>query len=189
MQASCQLPRCRGRSASMCLMPIARLQPAHAAGYRALMLEAYARHPDAFTASVDERGGLPLAWWEARVAASADARELVLGAFEEGELAGVAGLAFESRPKLRHKASLFGMYVRPASRHLGLGAQLVQATLAEAANRPGIVLVQLTVSDGNAAARSLYERCGFSAFGMEPMAVALGDGYVGKVHMWRRIER
>ena len=168
-------------------MPIARLQPAHAADYRTLMLEAYAQHPDAFTASVEERSGLPLAWWEARVSESADARELVLGAFEDGELSGVAGLAFESRPKLRHKATLFGMYVRPASRHLGVGAQLVQAALAAATARPGIVLVQLTVSDGNAAARSLYERCGFSAFGTEPMAVALGDGYVGKVHMWRTL--
>jgi ribosomal protein S18 acetylase RimI-like enzyme len=168
-------------------MPIARLQPAHAAVYRNLMLEAYDRHPDAFTASVDERGGLPLAWWEARVAASAEARELVLGAFEGGELAGVAGLAFETRPKLRHKASLFGMYVRPAARHLGLGAQLVQAVVDQAAARPGIRLVQLTVSDGNTAARALYERCGFTAFGTEPMAMALGDGYVAKVHMWRTV--
>jgi len=73
---------------------------------------------------------LPLAWWEARVAPSPEARELVLGAFEGGALAGVAGLSFESRPRLRHKASLFGMYVRPAARHLGLGAQLVEAVLA-----------------------------------------------------------
>ena len=168
-------------------MPIARLQAAHAAEYRSLMLEAYERHPDAFTASVEERGGLPLAWWEARVAPPPDASELVIGAFEDGALAGVAGLSFESRPKLRHKAHLFGMYVRPAARHLGLGAQLVQAVLAQAAVRPGIALVQLTVSDGNTAARALYERCGFTAFGVEPMAVALGGGYIAKVHMWRAV--
>jgi len=48
-------------------------------------------------------------------------------------------------------------------------------------------VVQLTVSDVNAAARALYEGCGFTAFGVEPMAVALGDGYVDKVHMWRTV--
>lgn len=170
-------------------MPIARLAPHHAADYRALMLDAYARHPDAFTASVEERGPLPLAWWEGRVAAGDAVRELVLGAFEDGQLAGVAGLAFESRPKLRHKASLFGMYVRPASRHLGLGRQLVEAVLDAAAARPGIRLVQLTVSDGNAAAQALYAACGFEVFGVEPMAMALAGGFVAKVHMWCRVPR
>lgn len=170
-------------------MPIERLQPRHAADYRALMLDAYARHPDAFTASVEERGPLPLAWWEARVAPGDAVRELVLGAFEEGRLAGVAGLAFESRPKLRHKASLFGMYVRPASRHLGLGRQLVQSVLDAAAARPGTLLVQLTVSEGNAAAQALYAACGFQVFGVEPMAMAFTDGYVAKVHMWCPLPR
>jgi ribosomal protein S18 acetylase RimI-like enzyme len=189
MQSLCQRDAGVDRwcGASIAAMPILRLQPAHASDYRALMLEAYQRHPDAFTASVEERGGLPLAWWEARVSTAGDARELVLGAFDDGALAGVVGLSFESRPKLRHKALLFGMYVRPASRHLGLGAQLVEAALSQAAARPGTRLVQLTVSEGNAAARALYERSGFEPFGTEPMAVALAAGYVAKVHMWRRL--
>jgi hypothetical protein len=30
----------------------------------------------------------------------------------------------------------------------------------------------------------LYERCGFAAFGVEPMAMALGPAWHAKVHMW-----
>ena len=37
---------------------------------------------------------------------------------------------------------------------------------------------------GNEQAHRLYERCGFVTFGVEPLAVAYGDRYVAKTHMW-----
>ncbi len=166
-------------------MTIRRLVPADAPSYRELMLEAYARHPDAFTSSAAERAALPTAWWEARLTEAADAREIVTGAFAGAGLAGVAGIAFETREKARHKATLFGMYVRPGHRQSGFGAGLVHAVLDLARARPGVVLVQLTVTEGNHAAQALYERCGFVPFGLEPRAVSVDDGYVAKVHMWR----
>jgi ribosomal protein S18 acetylase RimI-like enzyme len=163
---------------------VRRLVPADAPAYRDLMLEAYARHPDAFTSSVVERAALPMTWWESRLDPAAQPKELVLGAIADARLAAVAGLAFETREKARHKASLFGMYVAPAFRGAGIGRQLVDAVLASARTRPGVRVVQLTVTDGNTQARTLYERCGFVAFGVEPMAVAVGAGFVAKVHMW-----
>ena len=48
--------------------------------------------------------------------------------------------------------------------------------------------VQLTVSESNEPARSLYAKRGFRQFGVEPLAIAVGDEYVGKVHMWRPVE-
>jgi ribosomal protein S18 acetylase RimI-like enzyme len=165
-------------------MNVRRLVPADAPAYRALMLAAYARHPDAFTSSPAERAALPLAWWEARVAEAPDAHERVVGAWADDTLAGVAGLSFETRAKARHKATLFGMYVLPAFRHEGVGARLVDAVLAAARARDGVGLVQLTVSAGNRAAQALYARAGFVPFGVEPFAVAVDDGFVAKVHMW-----
>ena len=168
---------------------VRRLQPADAPTYRALMLEAYASQPDAFTATVEERGPLPLAWWEHRVADAADATELVMGAFESDGLIGVAGLAFQTRPKSRHKATLFGMFVASGARGRGIGRMLVEAVLACARERGGIEVVQLTVTDGNRAAQTLYERCGFIAFGVEPFAMrsTAPGGFDAKVHMWRRV--
>jgi RimJ/RimL family protein N-acetyltransferase len=148
------------------------------------MLEAYARHPEAFTSSAAERAALPASWWEARLAEGEDAGETVFGAFVDQALVGVAGLGFESREKARHKATLFGMYVDPAHRRTGAGRALVSAVLDAASRHPGTLLVQLTVTDGNDAARRLYESFGFVAFGVEPMAVRLGDRFVAKVHMW-----
>ncbi|MBK7080479.1 MAG: GNAT family N-acetyltransferase [Betaproteobacteria bacterium] len=165
-------------------MSVRRLVPSQAAAYRALMLDAYTLHPEAYTSSAEERGALPLSWWESRLAEDQRPAELVLGAFHAGELAGVAGLSFEAREKARHKATLFGLYVRPESRHLGLGRQLVEAALAQAGARPGVRLVQLTVTQGNDDAHRLYARHGFVDFGLEPLAVAVGGGFVAKIHMW-----
>jgi RimJ/RimL family protein N-acetyltransferase len=164
---------------------IRRLVPADASTYRALMLEAYGAHPDAFTSTPEERRAHPLSWWEARVSDDDPAAEAVIGAFEERKLLGVAGVAFERRPKTVHKSTLFGMYLRPESRSRGIARALVAAAVDLAAQRPEALLIQLTVSDGNLAAQRLYEAAGFVRFGTEPYAIRLGETFVGKVHMWR----
>ena len=161
------------------------------------MLEAYVGTPDAFTATVAEREPMPRDFWEARVA-DGDSPERVYGAFSEsafsesatadGRLVGVAGLRFQERPRTRHKAWLFGMYVRPSQRGSGLGRELVEAVLDGARSRRGVLLIQLTVSEINRAARELYESCGFQVFGTEPMALRFEDRFVAKVHMWRRLD-
>ncbi len=151
------------------------------------MLEAYAAHPDAFTSTVVERKKRSPAWWEARLSDEPDAAKFVLGAFEEDTLIGAVGLSFERREKARHKATLFGMYVRPPWRGRGIGRRLVSAALTHASERPGVTVIQLTVTEGNAHALALYESCGFVRFGVEPMALAVGSEYRAKVYMWRRI--
>ena len=165
-------------------MTVKRLDPSHVAQYRALMLDAFELHPDAFISSHAERAALPLSAWEARLKQEPQAHDLVLGAFSDGQLAGVVGLSFETRQKARHKAHLVGMYVPAGFRRHGLGRELVQAALGEARSRPGVRLVQLMVTHGNHAARALYEQCGFVQYGLEPFAVAVGDNFVSKVHMW-----
>lgn len=64
---------------------------------------------------------------------------------------------------------------------------MVQDLLAEAGEYEGLRLVQLTVTAGNDAALSLYERCGFVQYGLEPQAVRVGDDYFDKIHMWREL--
>ncbi|MCS3837585.1 RimJ/RimL family protein N-acetyltransferase [Pseudomonas sp. JAI111] len=165
-------------------MWIERLDASHALDYRALMLEAYDLHPQAFTSSVRERATMPLSWWESRLTSKL---EMVFGAFEEGALVGIVGLAFEPRQKAWHKATLFGMYVSGKVRQRGLGYRLVQTALAEAQNHERLRLIQLTVTAGNEAAFNLYQRCGFIQYGLEPMAVRVGEDYFDKIHMWREL--
>src|SRR6185436_4096408 len=142
------------------------------------------QHPDAFISSHAERAAQPLSAWEARLKPEPQPSDLVLGAFRDGELAGVVGLHFEPREKARHKATLVGMYVPARFRRHGVGLELVRAALAEAKARPGVRLVQLMVTHGNRAAQGLYEQCGFVQYGLEPLAVRVGNEFVSKVHMW-----
>ncbi|GJL82637.1 MAG: N-acetyltransferase [marine bacterium B5-7] len=163
---------------------IRRLNQDHAKPYRALMLEAYELHPDAFTSTVAERSALPEKWWSQRLSDDSSASELVMGAFVGNELAGVTGLTLETREKTRHKATLFGMYVPLKFRQYGFGRQLVNAVLHQARACPDIRILKLTVTEGNVAAQRLYESVGFVRFGLEPFAVRVGDSFVSKVHMW-----
>ncbi|MBC3208111.1 MULTISPECIES: GNAT family N-acetyltransferase [unclassified Pseudomonas] len=165
-------------------MWIERLDASHALAYRERMLEAYDRHPQAFTSSVRERAVMPLSWWEGRLTSKLD---VLLGAFDGGTLAGIVGLALEPREKARHKVTLFGMYVSTDFRQQGLGFELVQAALLEAQNHAGLKVIQLTVTAGNDAAFKLYQRCGFIQFGLEPLAVRVGEDYFDKIHMWRQL--
>ena len=113
---------------------------------------------------------------------------MVFGALDEqGRLCGVAGLSVGAREKEAHKATLFGVYVPPTCRGQGIGAQLVQAVLYEARARQ-VRLVQLTVTRGNAAAERLYAAQSFEVFGVEPMALRLGELFWDKVHMWRALQ-
>ncbi len=170
-------------------LDIRPIPPDDADRYRALMLEAYASHPDAFTSSVDERRALPIAWWTRRLDGGPSAPERLLGAFVGERLAGSIGVGFDAREKARHKATLFGLYVPAPDRGRGIGRRLVEAAIDLARARPGIRVLQLTVTEGNDGAEALYRSCGFSRFGREPMAVAVAGGFVTKLHLWRTLTR
>ena len=164
---------------------IERVTLAEVHEYRALMLEAYAAHPDAFIPTPEERAAAPLAFWEARLSPEPRPRELVLGAYVGGALAGVVGVSFEAREKLRHRCTFFGMYVRARDRGQGLASRLITAALAVAAARDGCLVAQLTLLAPNVAARVLYEKHGFQVYGVEPLGVRVGEVLVERLYMWR----
>jgi ribosomal protein S18 acetylase RimI-like enzyme len=165
-------------------MTITPLTAEHAAQYRDLMLHGYEHAPDAFTSTPEERAAMPLSWWAQRIA-DPTGLGIAFGAMDGERLVGTVALEFSSKPKTRHKAHLIGMYVLESRRGHGLGRQLVAAALEHAANRPGIALVTLTVSEGNAPALALYEAARFQTFGVEPKAIRTSAGYLAKVHMWK----
>ncbi|WP_426139671.1 GNAT family N-acetyltransferase [Pseudomonas sp. DWP3-1-2] len=169
------------------MFTVLRLQPHHAIAYRQLMLNAYALHPEAFTSSASERADLPLDWWQARLSPDEQASEVVFGALEQDQIVGVVGIGFNTRSKARHKTSLFGMYVAGPHQAHGVGRALLETALAYAATRPRTRLVQLTVSENNAAAMRLYTRLGFERFGLEPFAMSLDGQFIAKVHLWRML--
>jgi ribosomal protein S18 acetylase RimI-like enzyme len=169
-------------------MNVALLAPSDAQRYRTLMLHAYAAAPDAFTSTPEERAGEPESWWVNRIA-DPKGLSLAFGAFKNDELVGTVAIEFASKPKTRHKAHVIGMFVSEAARRLGAGKALLQAALSAASARPGVLVVTLTVTEGNLPAVALYESSGFKTFGIEPMAISTPAGFRSKVHMWLQLPR
>jgi len=164
-------------------MEVIRLQPAHALPYRALMLQAYEHAADAFTSTAEERAAEPESFWVGRIA---DSRGLsaAFGAFSAGQLVGTVALEFSAKPKTRHKALVIGMFVAPAARRTGAARALLAAAIDHARARQHLLLLTLTVTEGNEPALNLYRRAGFETFGVEPLAILTPSGFKAKVHMW-----
>ena len=164
-------------------MTVAVLTASDAAPYKALMLHAYEHAADAFTSTPEERAKEPDEWWIKRIA-HPEGMTVAFGDFEGGSLLGTVALEFSAKPKTEHKALVVGMYVLPPARGTGSARALLQVAIQFCKERGGIRAVQLEVTEGNAPAVTLYESLGFTAYGVEPMAVLTPTGFRSKVHMW-----
>jgi GNAT superfamily N-acetyltransferase len=158
-----------------------QLTPADAVSFHAIRMELLSLHPEAYGTSPTEHAAQGL-----DVSAERLATEAVVGGFVAGELVGVASLKREDRIKTRHKGVLRGMYVRRSARGTGLSDAIVEWIL-DRARVDGIEQVLLTVVADNVAARRLYERWGFTTYGIEPRAFKMGDAYYDQALMVRSL--
>ena len=160
---------------------IRRLTPTDAVAFRALRLEAMRIDPDCFASSHDEEAAKPEAWFVERLG-----EDGVFAADLNGRLVGLVGFTQETKVKMRHKGTIYGMFVHPDARGLGLGAALLSAALEHARGRVENVL--LAVTSVNAAAIRLYEAAGFVRYGLEPRSLKMSDGYSDDLLFHRRLD-
>jgi RimJ/RimL family protein N-acetyltransferase len=162
-------------------MDIRRLTPDDAPLFSSLRLRALREEPMSFSSSPEEQAKADVESVGKRIAPSLDS--FVLGAFESrGELIGIVGVYRQMPAKHAHKAFMWGMYVCPSHRGRGLGRQLVEAAIREAATLPGIEMLCTSVFLSAPAARALYPRCGFTSWGIQPRSAKIGGEYVAEEH-------
>jgi RimJ/RimL family protein N-acetyltransferase len=94
-------------------------------------------------------------------------------ALDGGAVVGWCDIASLELPVFAHSGTL-GMGVIASHRGRGIGRELLRVTL-ENAREMGLTRVELTVREGNAAARALYEKAGFAVEGLKRNAVRV-DG-------------
>jgi ribosomal protein S18 acetylase RimI-like enzyme len=101
-----------------------------------------------------------------------------LGAFIETRLAGTAG--FMRRPNLKtmHKGTVWGVYVTPGSRNMGIARALLSELIRLAQAQPGLEQIVLNVGAQENAAKRLYLSLGFEPYGFEAGALKIGADYV-----------
>lgn len=147
-----------------------RLLTADEAGaFKALRIEGLIADAPSFASDADEEAARPDSWFVARIG------EGVFGAFVGGELVGIAGYTRQVSVRLRHKANLYGMFLRAEHRGAGLAGKLVAAVIGHA-RADGVETLLLACNAVNLSAIRLYELAGFQRYGLEPRALKHRDG-------------
>ena len=107
--------------------------------------------------------------------------------FDSDVLVGTATFIRATGLKEVHKAHIYGVYVTPSHRGQRVGRDLINEVLTRARRDPRVEQILLAVASDNVAAKRTYVAAGFTAFGMEPRALKVGDRYVDEDHMILRL--
>ncbi len=160
------------------------LQPDAWQIWRKIRLEAVAQSPESFGGAWEEEVLLPDAKFKRRLQNST-----IFAKIDGGEAVGTVGYYVNSGLKLRHRGTLFGLYVRPDRRGEGVARKLLEAALEHAQDK--IERMQLSVVTTNKAARRLYESLGFTVYGEDKRALRVHDTYHDELLMiktWHKEE-
>lgn len=155
---------------------IRRLGPDDAFAFKAIRLEALRTAPELLRSTFELEDKFSLDWFAGRLV-----NAHVLGAICNEQLVGTAGFAIQQGQPNLHKGSLWGMFVHPSVRNLGIGRLLLNAILDVARGR--VEIIQLSVVKDNWPAKKLYESSGFREFGVEHKASKYGDTYYDEALM------
>ncbi len=155
------------------------LRPDEVDAYRTIRLEALQRDPEAFGSAFELEASRPIEHFSEQL------RNNAVFVAQGDDLIGVAGFARLNGPKIQHKGFLWGMYVRPSCRSMGVGAALLTAAIEHA--REQVEIIQLTVVAINEPARRLYTLMGFVEYGRQERALKHGHRYFDEVLMMKSL--
>jgi ribosomal protein S18 acetylase RimI-like enzyme len=168
-------------------MEIRVLDESDAASWWRLRLESLSNEPFAFGKDVDEHQ-LTTVETTARRFREAPEGSFHLGAFDGGNLVGMATFIRDAGIKERHKGRIFGVYVTSARRGEGIGRALLVALVEKAKQDPSLEQILLAVARCQNAAKQLYQDLGFQTYGTEPNALKVGSTYIDEHQMILRIQ-
>ncbi|SDJ89656.1 GNAT family N-acetyltransferase [Sediminibacillus albus] len=157
-------------------MEIKRLGKEDGKDYWELRLEALQKNPEAFLtsyqAAVEKKD--PIQTIQSRLEA---ANNYTYGAYLADQLVGIVTMLRNEHAKTAHKADILAMYVSSEARRHNVGFQLIRKAQEEAYTI-GIEQLELSVVAGNLPAKKLYEKAGFSRYGVEPNAIKENGEYM-----------
>ncbi len=107
---------------------------------------------------------------------------VTFGGFDGTSLVALATLRVSQRRKTAHHGAVYGMFVAPSARRIGLGRALLHAVVAHAKSLD-LAVLGLSVSEDAHAALQLYERVGFTTWGIEPAALRVDGIFLDVRHM------
>ena len=171
-------------SESQAPVSISTLDSERIARYKALRLRALREHPDAFMETPEA--------FEARSVESINERMkesetrggfTLVAEIPERGLVGTASLGIGFTPKDSHRGLVWGVYVAPEARGLGIARLLMKEVIERASCNPTLRNIHLSVVRSNNQALSLYESLGFMRYGVDVDALYVNGEYLSEVLM------
>ncbi|HWE82926.1 MAG TPA: GNAT family N-acetyltransferase [Gaiellaceae bacterium] len=142
-------------------MEVRRVRAEEWEALRSIRLRALADAPDAFATTFESASARPEQWWRDWAIRSAESAEQAMFLAWDGAPVGIGGVFADDGDWM-----VIAMWSAPEARERGVGRAIVEAAVAFASGHD----VFLWVTDGNDAARRLYESCGFTDTGaLEPL--------------------
>ncbi|WP_339063483.1 GNAT family N-acetyltransferase [Tepidibacillus marianensis] len=145
--------------------------------------------PDSFLRTYEEEYNLPLDFYENRFKNDwSSGNFFVLGAFANETLVGQVGFKRENKEKVKHKGTLWGMYVVPEARGKGTGKKLIEELIKRTKMIDDLEQINLIVFHTNEPAKKLYRQFGFELFGTEKRSIKINERYLDEDYMVYRIK-
>lgn len=137
-----------------------------------LRLRALKDHPQAFGEPWELASRRTAAEVEelSRIRWTAGNNQLFIAGDLNGTPVGMLGIVRETRQREQHRMAIWGVYVAPAYRGLGIATDLARAAIDYARTIDGVLQIHLTVWSDNHVAVNSYSRLGFRCWGTMPRA-------------------
>ena len=146
--------------------------------YHALRLRALKEHPTAFAQPYESQVSTSMDDVAQRLRETSESpHDFILGIFSDEAFNGMVGFRRGRGDRLRHKGSIWGMYIAAEVQGQGLGRRLIREAIRRASNMTGLEQISLGVISGNTYARSLYISLGFESYGLEKRAIIINGEY------------
>lgn len=168
-------------------MDFRRLNSQDFDAYYSNRIRAVTQSPLAFIATLDEEAHGGTQHYYNTLSHGGD-EWVIFGALDKSEVVGAVGIFVETQFKLKHKSTVWGMFVDEAYRGQGIGGRMLDMAISHARLKQQARVVYLNVSVDNESAIKLYQSRGFVAWGREPRAVCNGGVLQDDFHMGLSID-
>ena len=146
-----------------------------------IRLEALQSDPIAFSSSFEEEAAFSPEMWQSRMEntflATADARPV-----------GMVVFVISNRPKIRHIANIYGMFVSEGYRRRGIGTKLLSAAIVRIQENPQVRKIKLDVVVGQQAAVNMYRKFGFRETGRSKDELCIDGRFFDEIQMEKFLE-
>ena len=158
-----------------------RLGADDALSYRDIRLEGLQAEPASFGSDYAREVGRSEAEWASQLGAN-----FSFGVFDGDDLVGISTFVPETMEKVKHRAHLMAVYVKPDARGKGASRALFDC-LIESARRE-VLQLHLVVTTHNERARRFYEHFGFQIYGADPRGLKVDGRYYDDYLMVLRLD-